>query len=363
MEIARRLDDDLVADMDAAGLFSILVPRRWGGAGLGPVELNTVLEVLARGDVSTAWVTSFYNLHNWFLCRFPVDVQRELYSGRSSVLAAAVLSRPGTAVPVHGGYLVTGRWGYATGILHGSHSLVPAMCDGVASWCLVERDQLELLDDWDVAAMAATGSVTIVADSVFVPEARVLAVVDLMHPTEHPGSFHEEQAYRLPFSALALTTASIYLGALDAGVELGREWLQRSSGPGDVPRIERQMMRVNWVNAHQTARVLRLVRDAATSDALRASQRGTPLTLEEEAQTQLDIMTLLQSAKQALRTLLDASGSSSYRNTDLLRRLAGDIGMISTHALNGEYDVAMDRHARWLLGLGQVAGDPRARMR
>jgi alkylation response protein AidB-like acyl-CoA dehydrogenase len=237
------------------------------------------------------------------------------------------------------------------------------MCDGVASWCLVERDQLELLDDWDVAAMAATGSVTIVADSVFVPEARVLAVVDLMHPTEHPGSFHEEQAYRLPFSALALTTASIYLGALDAGVELGRERLQRSSGPGDVPRIERQMMRVNWVNAHQTARVLRLVRDAATSDALRASQRGTPLTLEEEAQTQLDIMTLLQSAKQALRTLLDASGSSSYRNTDLLRRLAGDIGMISTHALNGEYDVAMDRHARWLLGLGQVAGDPRARMR
>ena len=65
MELARRLDDDLVADMDAAGMFSILVPGCWGGPGLGPRELNSIVEVIAHGDVSTAWVTSFYNLHNW----------------------------------------------------------------------------------------------------------------------------------------------------------------------------------------------------------------------------------------------------------------------------------------------------------
>src|SRR5215831_15137083 len=69
MEVARRLDDDLVEDMDAAGLFSVVVPKRWGGAGLGPHELNEVIEIVATGDISTAWVTGFYNLHNWFLCR------------------------------------------------------------------------------------------------------------------------------------------------------------------------------------------------------------------------------------------------------------------------------------------------------
>jgi hypothetical protein len=184
-----------------------------------------------------------------------------------------------------------------------------------------------------------------------------------MHPTDHPGSFHEALAYRLPFSALAVTTASIYVGALDAGVEFGRERLHRSSGPGGVRRIDRQVPRVNWVKAHQTARVLRLVRDSATHDALAMAQRGTPPTLEEEAQTQLDILTLLQSAKESLRTLVDTGGSSGYRTTDPLRRIANDVAMISTHALNGEYDVAMDRHARWLLGLGEGTGDPQARMR
>ena len=363
MELARRLDDDLVADMDAAGLFSILVPARWGGPGLGPRELNRVVELIAQADVSTAWVTSFYNLHNWFLCRFPLAVQEELYADRSSVLAAAVLQKPGSAERVDGGYRITGKWGYATGILHSSHGLVPAVCNEVMSWCLVEREQLEVLDDWDVAAMTATGSVTIRADGVFVPDPRVMSVDQMMHPTEHPGNFHDHDVYRLPFSALAVCTASIYVGALEAGVELARERLDRSSGPGGVPRVERQMPRVNWVEARQTARVLRLVRDAATEDTIRISQRGTPPTLEEEAQTQLDISTLLRSAKNTLRTLVDASGSSGYRSTDLLRRTANDIAMLSTHALNGEYDVAMDRHARWLLGVGRTAGDPTTRLR
>ncbi|HYB80967.1 MAG TPA: acyl-CoA dehydrogenase family protein, partial [Mycobacterium sp.] len=47
MELARRLDDELVDDMDTAGLFSLIVPKRWGGAGLGPHELNGVAEIIA----------------------------------------------------------------------------------------------------------------------------------------------------------------------------------------------------------------------------------------------------------------------------------------------------------------------------
>ena len=127
MELARRLDDDLVEDMDAAGLFSVVVPKRWGGAGLGPHELNEVVEIVATGDVSTAWVTGFYNFHNWFLCRYPLEVQEELFAGRASVRSAAILSSPGAANRVDGRLRVSGRWGYATGMLHASHALVPAV--------------------------------------------------------------------------------------------------------------------------------------------------------------------------------------------------------------------------------------------
>src|SRR5579864_6807740 len=79
MRAARKLDDALVDDMEKAGLFSLLVPKRWGGAGLGPVEACAVTEIIGSADCSTGWVTGFYQLHNWFLCRFPLEVQEQLY--------------------------------------------------------------------------------------------------------------------------------------------------------------------------------------------------------------------------------------------------------------------------------------------
>ncbi len=208
MEQARRLDDALVEEMDASGLFSVIVPKRWGGAGLGPHELNEVVEVIAGGDVSTAWVTGFYNLHNWFLCRYPLEVQQELFADRASVRSAAILSSPGSAERIGGRLRVTGRWGYATGILHASHALVPVVIDGDMFWVIVPREQLEVFDDWDVAAMAATGSVSIEAKGVEVPENWAMPFAKMMSATDHEGMFHDEEVMRLPFSVL---TFAIYI--------------------------------------------------------------------------------------------------------------------------------------------------------
>src|SRR6266849_8187249 len=129
MERARRLDDDLVDAMDAAGLFSVLVPKRWGGAGLGPREVNRISEILGSADCSTAWVSTFFILHNWFLCRFPLEVQQQLYKDTASVRCAAVCSPPGTAERVADGYRITGRGGYASGGFHAPYALVSAIVD------------------------------------------------------------------------------------------------------------------------------------------------------------------------------------------------------------------------------------------
>ena len=362
MELARRLDDNLVEDMDAAGLFSVVVPKRWGGAGLGPHELNEVVEIVAHGDVSTAWVTGFYNLHNWFLCRYPLKVQEELFAGRASVRSAAILSRPGSAERVDGRLRVNGRWGYASGMLHASHALVPALIDGELFWVILPHEQLDVFDDWDVAAMTATGSVTIAATDAVVPESWAIPFAKAMSATDRDGTIHEEEAMRLPFSALTFATASLYVGALDAAVEMARERLNTASGVNSPPRIERPLARVRWVNAYQTARIMHLVRDAATEEAIQIGRRGTPQTLEEEARAQLHILTLRHTVRDTLRDLVDGNGSSGYRSDNHLRRMSADIAMVSTHAVHGEYDVMMDRYARWLLGMGLAPGDPGARM-
>lgn len=362
MERDRKLDDDLVADMDAAGLFSVIAPKRWGGAGQGPHEVNAVIEQIAHGDVSTAWVTGFYNLHNWFLCRYPLEVQEELFADRNSVRTAAILSKPGTGERVGDQIRVNGRWGYATGMLHASHAMVPVMIDGEMCWALVPREQLQIIEDWDMTAMAATGSVTIEATDALVPANRAMPFAKMMSADDHDGTFHDEEVMRLPFSVLTFATASLYVGALDAGVEMAKDRMDSASGTVSPPRKERSIARVTWVNAYQTARILHLVRDAATQNALDIYRQGRPQTLEEEARAQLHILTLRHSARDALRSLVDGNGTSGYRADNHLRRMASDIAMVSTHAVHGEYDVMMDRYARWLLGMGVAPGDPGARM-
>lgn len=362
MEMAGLLDDELVEDMEDAGLFSIVVPRRWGGAGLGPHELNKIVEIIAHGDCSTAWVASFYNLHNWFLCRFPRAAQEDLYANGPSVRAAAVFAPPATARRVDGGHVISGRWGYATGILHASHALVPAKIDDVFTWCIVPRDEIEVFDDWDVASMAATGSVSIAAHDAFVPDGWTIETSRLLSATDHDGMFHEEEVYRFPFSAMTMASVSLYIGALDAAVELARDRLHASSGPASPPRIERPAARMRWVDAYQTARTMRVVRDRATEEAIQSARRGGDQTMEDEAHTQLDIQTIRHTVKNTLRALVDGNGSSGYGLDNHLRRMSSDIAMLSTHALHGEHDVVMDRLARWLLGLGFGDADPSARL-
>jgi alkylation response protein AidB-like acyl-CoA dehydrogenase len=362
MQAERRLDDALVEDMERAGLFSVMVPRRWGGSGLGPHEANRIAEIIGGADVSTGWVSAFYMLHNWFLCRFPLEVQQALYDGRSSVRAPAVFGPPGTAERVDGGYRVTGRWPYGTGAWHASHALVPAMVGTAMHWFIMRRAEVELIDDWRMEAMSATGSVTIAATDVFVADAWHCDINRLVSAADYPGAgLHDEPVYRLPFTALLMVSLSPCLGGLDRAVELAREKLPRSM-PLGLPRIERPAARIRWAEAFEKARVMRLVRNGATDEAIRAAMAGEAPTPQSEARAQLHLVFFVHGVKDALRHLIDGLGSSTYRTNDPIFRITQDVGVLATHAQGPDYDVVMDRHARGLLGLGPEPGDPRTKL-
>jgi alkylation response protein AidB-like acyl-CoA dehydrogenase len=362
MHAGRKLDDALVEDMERAGLFSVLVPKRWGGAGLGPHEANRVTEIIGSADGSTGWVTGFYILHNWFLCRFPLEVQQRLYAGRNSVRAPAVFGPPGVAERVEGGYRVTGRWPYGSGAWHASHVLVPAMVDGAMHWFIMPREEVEYVDDWHMEAMSATGSITIAATDVFVADGWHCDINVLTRADGYPAAgLHEELAYRLPFTALLMVSLSPCLGGLDRAVELAREKLNTSM-PLGIPRIERPAARIRWVEVYEKARVLRLVRDDATDEAIAAALAGQEPTPDSEARAQLHLVWFVHGVKDALRQLLDGLGSSTYRNDDPIFRITQDVSVLATHAQGPDYDVVMDRHARGLLGLGMEQGDPATRL-
>jgi hypothetical protein len=232
------------------------------------------------------------------------------------------------------------------------------MVEGAMHWCLVPRKDLELVDDWHMEAMSATGSITLVAQDLFVADGWHMPVETLTQPSPHP--IHDDMIYRLPFSALGMIGMSLSLGALDRAVELAREKVLTAKAQG-VPRSQIPAARIRWAEAYQRARVMRIVRDSMTDEALERVLTGAPSTLETEAQAQLHLFYFLHGIKDALRLLLDGLGSSTYRTDTPLYRIAQDVGMMVTHGRGGDADLHMDRLARWLLGLGMQPGDPGTR--
>ena len=82
-EANRRVADENIAAIRAAGLFKIMVPRRFGGL---ETDIRTKLEVsreLAKGCGSTAWVTTLLNVCSWFAGLGSAALQEDIW-GRQS---------------------------------------------------------------------------------------------------------------------------------------------------------------------------------------------------------------------------------------------------------------------------------------
>ena len=111
-ELDRAVSQEIVDRAERAGLIAAMVPKSYGGDGLGFDVLCETARILARGDASAAWTIAFLIEHNWMACHLHLDAQKELFADRNAVTIAGALAPTGTGEKVDGGYLVKGRWRY-----------------------------------------------------------------------------------------------------------------------------------------------------------------------------------------------------------------------------------------------------------
>ncbi|MEM9610134.1 MAG: hypothetical protein AAGA99_22125 [Actinomycetota bacterium] len=225
-EIARRPLDQVIDAVRDSGLFSLMMPRRYGGH---EADLDTFFEVvltLSQADTAMGWLTGFYIEHCFWFCGFPESFQTELFADRDHVLAPGAINvGAGQAVEVDGGYRVDGRWQWGTGIVHADWVLAGAMVrtgDGGIDprFFALPREQVETVDTWHVAGMCATGSLDMVIDDVFVPSERAASMIDLVNGTGEGPRLHDGDLYRTPLMPiLAFAAGTPILGAAKLVVE------------------------------------------------------------------------------------------------------------------------------------------------
>lgn len=180
-EQQRRIPQETVERLDAAGVFSLTTPARFGGADFTTRELHDIYRALASGCGATAWVVWAAAGGNLWSYAFNDEAVAPVYESpwvgnRTFALGGTSRRMSGTAHQVDGGWMISGVWPFATGSVHASHGYMAVFYDesddSKVGMALVPKSSLVARGDWDSMGLAATGSQTVATDGeLFVPDA------------------------------------------------------------------------------------------------------------------------------------------------------------------------------------------------
>ncbi|HIM45576.1 MAG TPA: acyl-CoA dehydrogenase, partial [Alphaproteobacteria bacterium] len=169
-EVLRRLPDETVRDLVAAGFIRATLPSRLGGTEIDYRSIMELVAILAHGCASTAWVACNFLSCTFKLALWPREAQDEVWNDSLDALLTGTLVFPaGRARPVDGGYRLSGRWPFGSGIDHADWNFFAATEeDGTLGIFLVPKSDYTIIDTWRAAGLRATGSHHVAVDDMFV---------------------------------------------------------------------------------------------------------------------------------------------------------------------------------------------------
>lgn len=236
-ERAGRLSDDTIADLDATGAFDIGSPAEFGGHELTVRQQLDVVSEVSKWDGSAGWIVWVGASTNWIPAGCGTRVVKEVYApewvGPRIAGSSHFPASRGRAKRVDGGWIVSGGpWTFGSGSLWAPYTNLGCIADGGDGPYLVgiqvPREELRFLDDWKVAGMRGTGSVssTLVQNELFVPEHRGVDFRDVTGQALEnglAGSLWKAPTLGWAFSLMAGMSIGIAQGALE-------RFLERSAG-------------------------------------------------------------------------------------------------------------------------------------
>ena len=355
----RRVTQESIDALTAAGLFKLAQPRRYGGY---EVPVRTQVEVfaaVAEADGGTAWIVTLCNQCAWMTGLFPEQAQDDVWKANPDAKISGVVTPSSQSVKVDGGYLVSGRWYYNSGSWHSDWAVLgmpvvseagEAVDHGIA---LIPRTDLDFEETWFVAGMRSSGSNCLIAKDVFVPDHRVISAPKAWAgtvATEHT----DEVLYRSAFTpVLALGVAAPQLG-------LGRKVLEVVQAKASSKALTFTFYKTQAESAvfrHQIAEAAMLIDTAhlhayrAVDEIDRAAREGTFPDEVLRARARADAGWVVENVTKAINLLLFAHGAAGFAENSVLQRHWRDSAVAARHAYIVP-DVSLEMY-----GTALLAGD------
>ncbi|WP_326547533.1 acyl-CoA dehydrogenase [Mycolicibacterium sp. ND9-15] len=354
-ERLRRLPSATVDEVTASGLTDLLVPARYGGRQAPLPAILDPVRRMAHGCASSAWTIGFYVLHNWMLALFDERAQEEAFATRP-FLAPAPLAPTGRGLPVEGGITLTGRWSWATGVMHGNWIIVGALCgpdDAIyPALALLPIDEAAIDDVWHTDGMRATGSNDVVISDAFVPEHRLVRVADIYTGTAPGAALHDTDTYRWPMvPALALLAAMPALGSAERVAEIYAERLsERVLAYEGVMQKDKPIAQARLGEAEVRLRALRGLLADTVGEIEGIVAAGDPVPRPVRGAARMAAAQIVHESRQVIGLLLEASGASVHFVDNPLQRIKRDVDVLAGHVVF-DYDTSRELAGALRLGM------------
>ena len=340
------------------GLFRFHQPKTFGGMELPFVALIDIVAEIARGCPSTGWNVGNLGCHHWILGYYDPQTQHDVWDANpDTLIASSIALAAGRARKVDGGFVVSGRWPFSSGVDNSDWNMLAAtVYDGDkpvdSRLCVVPRSDYQIVDTWDAMGMGATGSKDVSATDVFVPDRRALALRDCRGGFDHPGgALNKGALYGIPIvAASSHPLAPAALGTAEGAYEIFLASMAKRAGTYTGAKVAGfQAVQIKVARARSlidSARYL-LRWSAIAFDAYAA--RGEVPDLETKLRFRAHSAFAVGQSREAVETLWSCYGAQGLYKRDPLQRHLRDVIAIAQH-FSFNFDIAGAAYGTHALG-------------
>ena len=292
---ARNVPAETIAEMQAAGFFRIVQPKRYGGYEMNPNVFFEVQKLIAEGCMSTGWLYGVLGCHPYELALFHDRAQQEVWGEDPSMLVSSTYQPVGQVEVVDGGFTLSGRWGFSTGSLHCGWVLLGALIwpeggpgsgpPDMRTFLLPRGDYQIVEGTWETFGLQGTGSLDIIVDKAFVPEYRTHKASDGFL-CQNPGQeVNDGPLFSLPWAQVFVRSVSTAAfggarAAVNAAMAIMKDRV--SSNTGKASKAD-PMLHAAIAAAHsqiiEMEQNLRLTFD----DLMVIAESGQPIPMDKRA--------------------------------------------------------------------------------
>jgi 3-hydroxy-9,10-secoandrosta-1,3,5(10)-triene-9,17-dione monooxygenase len=334
---------ETIRDMQEAGLFRVFQPKRFGGFEMDPQIFFDIQIALAEGCMSTGWTYGVLGVHPFQLALFDIKAQQDVWGADSSTLVSSSYQPVGKVTRVDDGFRLSGRWGFSSGCDHCGWvllgSLIPPLEAGGAPEMrtfLVPRKDYQIVHDWNVFGLQATGSHGIVVENAFVPEYRTHRAID-GYLCKNPGqAVNTATLYRVPWAqvfvrAVSSSAIGALQGALSAYTNIAARRVSTNTG---------KATRLDPVAMHAAARTQSAILEMKTvlsrtfEDMMMSLRAGRELSIQDRLRWRFESSQIVRRCADLCDELMPLLGGRAIYNDSPLVRYWLDINAARAHVAN-----------------------------